>query len=758
MARRKKRIKPERAATVAPAPLAPRRPRRRWVTAAALLVAALGASVAIALVARRDRTSRLEAEGPVQPVAILEPQEQAFAGYAGSESCRECHAAVDDAWKHSHHALAEFPTSQPMDNPPVEKHPELKDPPRVIGYDPLRQFLVSSSGGRFQVSDTAYDPHKREWFNVFGEEQRQPGEWGHWTGRGMNWNSMCAACHNTRLRKNYDRASDTYGTKMVEMGIGCESCHGPMKDHVAWQREHDGQRTASGAPALADPTIKPVSRDQAFDTCGSCHSRRGELTGDFRPGDSYHDHYRLSVVDESDLYYPDGQVRDEDFEMAAFLGSKMHAAGVRCVDCHNAHTGKPVASGDFMCMRCHQGIDTHPTAPIIKPAEHVFHKPESEGARCVNCHMPQTTYMQRHVRHDHGFTIPDPLLTKQHAIPNACNRCHTDKDAQWSIDAVQKWYGKKMDRPSRTRAQTIAAARAGDDSARQPLLDLLANEKETPYWKSVAAGMLGTWAADPSVQSALLGQLRHADPLVRAAAARSLEPLVESRPDVRSALEGLLSDPRRNVRLAAAWGLRATVDPQSPAGRELLHLMDVSSDQPLGKLQSAHYHLARRDPTTALRELATAVQWDPGSAGMRQEMAVVHSVTGNAAAAVKELREAVRLAPQEAEYRYLLGLALNETGDLPAATSALGEAVRLDPKHASAWYNLGLAQHAAGNAEAALQSLMRGESANPSDPRIPYARATILLQLDRRPEALDAARRSLEIRPDFAPARQLLGI
>ena len=118
----------------------------------------------------------------------------------------------------------------------------------------------------------------------------------------------------------------------------------------------------------------------------------------------------------------------------------------------------------------------------------------------------------------------------------------------------------------------------------------------------------------------------------------------------------------------------------------------------------------------------------------------------------------MRLAPQEAEYHYLLGLALNETGDLPAATSALQEAVRLDPKHASAWYNLGLAQHAGGSAEAALQSLMRGESANPTDPRIPYARATILLQLDRRPEALDAARRSLEIRPDFASARQLLGI
>ena len=61
--------------------------------------------------------------------------------------------------------------------------------------------------------------------------------------------------------------------------------------------------------------------------------------------------------------------------------------------------------------------------------------------------MPQTKYMQRHGRHDHGFTIPDPLVTRQTGIPNACNRCHQDKDTDWAINSVDKWYGSKMDRP-----------------------------------------------------------------------------------------------------------------------------------------------------------------------------------------------------------------------------------------------------------------------------------------------------------------------
>ena len=81
---------------------------------------------------------------------------------------------------------------------------------RVIGHDPLRQFLVAAPGGRLQVLEASWDPHKKEWFNVYGQEDRLPGEWGHWTGRGMNWNSMCAFCHNTRLRKNYDPATDTW--------------------------------------------------------------------------------------------------------------------------------------------------------------------------------------------------------------------------------------------------------------------------------------------------------------------------------------------------------------------------------------------------------------------------------------------------------------------------------------------------------------------------------------------------------------------
>src|SRR3546814_6105355 len=35
----------------------------------------------------------------------------------------------------------------------------------------------------------------------------------HWTGTYFNWNSRCASCHSTNLRKNYDAKAYRYDTR-----------------------------------------------------------------------------------------------------------------------------------------------------------------------------------------------------------------------------------------------------------------------------------------------------------------------------------------------------------------------------------------------------------------------------------------------------------------------------------------------------------------------------------------------------------------
>ncbi|HZI32639.1 MAG TPA: HEAT repeat domain-containing protein, partial [Candidatus Binatia bacterium] len=385
------------------------------------------------------------------------------------------------------------------------------------------------------------------------------------------------------------------------------------------------------------------TRDQMVETCAGCHSRRAEITDEPVPGASYWDHYLLSMVDESDLFYPDGQIHDEDYEFTAFLGSRMYNKGVRCMDCHNPHTMKTKLPGNLLCLSCHAVGST--TAPNIDPVSHSHHqvfgcdskgvltntdvnaylssKIKQTGGECINCHMPQTVYMQRHWRHDHGFTIPDPLLTKQFGIPNACDRCHTDKSADWSLEYVEEWYGTNMNRPYRHRAETLARARQGDKSAVKPLLQMLQTD-EFPYWRAAAANLLQPWADAPEVTKALTGELANTNPLVRQTVVQALGPLVDAgRDNVISALKPMLKDRSRNVRVAAARQLVATLYTNSTAGADYMRYLGHVADQPLGQLQIGDFELRRGDATNALVHFEQAAAWDAYSPGIRHELAVV---------------------------------------------------------------------------------------------------------------------------------------
>lgn len=753
--------------------------RKRFLAAVAIAVAALalGCVFWLASVLRSPRIQPTSKTLPAgEPSVATNTDAAFFATFGKSPSCKSCHEEAYANWESSHHALAERESNPALDKEafvPSWRFPHgtqvsqanatngqfqivtlgpknVVEPfpvARVLGVSPLYQFLVPFPGGRFQMTELAFDPRHPDWFDVYGEENRKPGEWGHWTGRGMNWNQMCAGCHNTAVRKNYDARTDSYATAMVEHGVGCEACHGAMADHNAWQALHPNK--------TGDPTVRKVSPEAMFSVCGSCHARRGDLTGRFAPHDSFEDHFWLTTVDETDLFYPDGQIRDEDFEFTAFLGSRMHAAGVRCGNCHEPHTAKPRIGGNYLCILCHvSGVSNN--VPQIDLVTHSHHKANDRGDLCTSCHMPQTVYMQRHARHDHGFTIPDPLLTKEFGIPNACNRCHTERTTDWSLEYVEKWYGQRMERPYRWRAQTVARAKAGDHGAVEGLLKMSGGDTNF-YWRAVAANMLRPWIGEAKVQSALISAAGDTNSLVRVAAVRALEPLKHGDDaSVQNALRKGLSDPVRGVRLAAAWTLNETVATNSTAGRELLAYLNYNSDQPAGELQRGIFHMNRGDLPTAMACFRRAVSWDGNSAPLRHALAVGLSMEGKAQEAVRELEEACRLAPRDAELRYKLGLALNEVGKLNDALASLKQATELDPQHSQAWYNLGLAHAATGNDPGALESLTRAESLDSRSPQIPYARATVLIRLDRRAEARAAAARALELRPSYTEAIQLL--
>jgi hypothetical protein len=140
--------------------------------------------------------------------------------------------------------------------------------------------------------------------------------------------------------------------------------------------------------------------------CARCHARRAALWGDYRYGRRLMDTHLPALLTE-DLYHADGQILAEDYEYGSFLQSRMFAKGVRCGDCHDAHSGKTQRHGDDLCVTCHNDT-THPPRPGIdfsnlkskrydSPAHH-FHKMGKPGSHCVDCHTAIRDYMIVHAR------------------------------------------------------------------------------------------------------------------------------------------------------------------------------------------------------------------------------------------------------------------------------------------------------------------------------------------------------------------------
>jgi len=680
-------------------------------------------------------------------------------------TCRPCHEAQYEEWAVSQHAHANRLVSLKQDAPAfnprrtfveglletevfqdwktfvvrqrapwgTSSHAALA----VIGVEPIIQYLAPFPRGRFQVINPAYDPSKREWFDVFSGEDRRPHEWGFWSNRGMNWNAQCAFCHTTDFQKNYDIATDTYASRWKAMGLSCSRCHGPMEAH------------------LADPRA-PVAKPEdavVMSNCASCHSRREELTGAFRPGDTFHDHYRLTITDLTDTYYPDGQVRDENFEYASFIQSKMGHAGVKCLDCHNAHSGKlklPVES-NAMCMSCHTPPGTNGATPVPDPAAHSHHAAASAGNRCVECHMPRTTYMARDPRRDHGFTIPDPVLTLEHGVPNACNRCHTDQSAGWAAWWVEHWYGDKMDRPSRTRARLIARAREGDQSVVGDLLAFLSTEPN-PAWRASLLMVLAPHAGRSDVAEVLMRAAGDPSPLVRSAAVSALAPLTSARHVLQSALQ----DPAGVVRLTAAWDLalqRQVLPPKVRAEVEVF--VRNQSDQPGGVLRQAELALAEGRKTSAMSWLRKAEEWDPSS-GMFLRTGYIRFGADDLDGARRSFRKAMEADRAAHDAPYALALLEAEAGNTLAARDLLKVVTDLAPRFARAHYNLGLAEASLDDLPSAASALQRAADLDPGDPAAPYALATIHLRAGDRAAAASAARRALAADPAHAESIGLL--
>jgi len=559
----------------------------------------------------------------------------------------------------------------------------------TFGHEPLQQYLVPFPGGRLQCLSIAWDSGRGEWFDLYPDQVIPPDDWLHWTRAAQTWNAMCAECHSTNLRKNFDAESNAYDTTWSEIDVSCEACHGPGSDHVAW----------AGIQPMARPEIDnyglviatgSISSQEQVELCAPCHVRRTEL-GDWNHSTSaLLDSHLPTLLDEG-LYHADGQILEEVYVWGSFTQSKMYANDVRCSDCHDAHSLKLKFEGNGLCLQCHR-VEAYDTA------EHHFHKKihegqPSDGALCVKCHMPEQPYMVIDWRADHSLRIPRPDLSQSLGTPNACSQggCHDDRPLSWSVDAFTRWYGQAK-KPH--YGPTLAAGREGLPEARDELVRLAGNELYPAIVRATALSLLGWYPGEESTAAFALA-LADPEPLMRHTAVNNI--VVSSPEELVELVAPLLFDPMRAVRMQAAVQLADAPDRLlKPYQREALaetlaeyrKAMEYSLDFAFAGHNLGNLAARLGDAAEAEKYYRTAVSIDDLFFPAKANLAVLLNARGENDEAEALLRSILDAYPEQHEVAYSLGLLLAEMGRYVEAESFLARAAAGMPGHPGADRNL----------------------------------------------------------------------
>ena len=611
----------------------------------------------------------------------------------------------------------------------------------TFGIDPLQQYLVEFPDGRIQALSIAWDSRPKErggqhWFHLYPNEAIKHDDVLHWTKLNQNWNFMCAECHSTGVRKNYDAANDRFNTTWAEISVGCETCHGKGSRHIAWAHDrqswwpfgkHDDKSKGLAVrfderrdvtwrhdPKTGNPQrnfTPPILRKEV-ETCGLCHARRAEFSEDWMPGQWLSDTHVVSELAHG-LYYADGQMQDEVYNYGSFKQSKMFAAGVTCSDCHDPHSAKLNVSGDGVCLQCH-APDRYATA------SHSHHEAAKAPIACASCHMPTHTYMIVDPRHDHSLRIPRPDLSVKLGTPNACNDCHAEKSAAWAAAAIESWYGPHRE-GFQNYADAFHAAWADQPDAATLLAAVAAYPNAPAFARASALTDLAP-SLSPANGDLARGGLSDPDPMVRIGALDMLESVPANQ--IWPLASPLLDDRSRGVRIRAA-ALLAVVPTasQPPADRErferaaaeFIDAQRFNADRPESRSALGSFFAKRGRLADAEAEYKAALRLSPQYTPAAVNLADFYRAVGREADGETVLRAALIASPQDAGLHHARGLSLVR---LKRADDALGElrrAAELDPRQARYAYVYAVALHSVGRAGDAVTELKQNLARHPGD-------------------------------------------
>jgi predicted CXXCH cytochrome family protein len=276
------------------------------------------------------------------------------------------------------------------------------------------------------------------------------------------------------LRRAIDATRDHLtGSGLLEVGIGCESCHGGSAEHV-----RDPARVVpSFEPVAPFLSVRKVHGDAAptraelvNHACARCHQvlfSRYPFT--------WEGGKRYAMPGGSPINSGEGR----DFLLGACSGA------MACTACHDHHARDERAHldelatplGNRICIGCHAELGGESALRA-----HAHHDPKGAGGACIACHMPKKNMsLDTALTRYHRIGSPDDPLRVLNDRPIECAACHADKSVGDLVTSMQQWWHKTYD------ADALRAL-YGDVTSNVLAATL---ERGKPHEKAAALAMLG---------------------------------------------------------------------------------------------------------------------------------------------------------------------------------------------------------------------------------------------------------------------------
>lgn len=416
--------------------------------------------------------------------------------YAGSESCRECHAPIYERWRETgmskmfrsyraEDVIGDFSSGHTIANsarPVMQGGRHFIEIRRGDSSDWVRypvDYLIGSKwqqayatrlpDARILVFPVQYSRNRSAWLNYWAAvdgpgSPRTDITRFHTIPEGAIYQTSCAPCHTSQLTAKsgpesfaeFARTGQTAGPDRIafrEGGINCEMCHGPSRDHIDRIKSGVATRATYDTPV----SFGRLPAAQYVAVCSQCHAQSAVHNANERGHVNYSDEvpfyrtYPMHLLSSFSrkAFYRDGRYRATTFISESFARSECFRTGnATCGSCHDPHPADAATNPtslkfrddpDRMCVQCHTGLGD-------RPERHTRHRAGTEGSRCVSCHMPRIMDALLFPARSHQIDdVPDAGMTARFGnadSPNACLDCHAERDEKWLKEEIGRFGGK----------------------------------------------------------------------------------------------------------------------------------------------------------------------------------------------------------------------------------------------------------------------------------------------------------------------------